>query len=289
MAHNPSPLPSPAQPGEAEPPARFEVDGERLYSIRQINALAEPVKHSIYRLLVPQQILEKYGIDRETLCDAAGHQLVRIDCHEGSSVVEIEGYPWRGFADPVFYLELADTRLNQIEVLLFVINDPESERYATDRDWRGERTKFGTLRRNIPEEVRAMQAGLAPGQVRQGLRLSRGLIPLLEQWVARLGHDYYLMEPLGYHNAIRFERMGCNYVLGLRRMQWIDLNFQPGGALHQALDGSTPFRHADAWRTVRGRSWAIHDGILGEPFRGIRMYKQVAKNAGVDTFPGGAY
>jgi len=57
----------------------------------------------------------------------------------------------------------------------------------------------------------------------------------------------------------------------------------------QMLDGSTPFRRADAWKTIRGRSWAIHDGILGEPWHGIRMYKQVGKHAGMDTFPGGEY
>lgn len=268
---------------------RFVVDGARLYSIRQINGLAETAKRAIYRPLLPVQLLEEYGIDRESLRDAFGNLLVTFVCPEERPIVEIELVPEPGFPDPLLYLELADTSLNQIEVMLFVINDPASERYATDRDWRGERTKFGTFRRNIPEEVRAMEAGLAPGQVRQGLRLSRSLIPLLEEWVARLGHDYYLMEPLAYHNAIRFERMGCNYVQGLRRMQWINLAFQPGGLLNEALDGSTPFRRPDAWRTVRGRSWAIHDGILGEPWHGIRMYKQVNKSAGVDTFPGGAY
>jgi hypothetical protein len=104
-----------------------------------------------------------------------------------------------------------------------------------------------------------------------------------------MGHEYYLMEPLAYHNAILFERVGCNYVQGLRKLQWMHLGFQPGGILHQDLDGSTPFRHADAWRTVRGRSWAIHDGILGEPWHGVRMYKRIGKMYGVNTFPEGPY
>jgi hypothetical protein len=189
----------------------------------------------------------------------------------------------------LLYLELTDTRLNQIEVLLFIVNDPSSERFDTDRDWRGERTMFGTLRRNIPEELRAMKAGLAPGQVRRGLRSSRTLMPLFEDFVRRLGNEYYLMEPLAYHNAILFERLGFNYVQGLRKMEWIHSAFQPGGGLHQSLDASTPFRQTDAWRTARGRSWAIHDGILGEAWRGIRMYKRVGRRAGVDTFPDGLY
>jgi hypothetical protein len=261
----------------------------RLYSLHQINGLPDFTREGIYRNLLPSQILDQYGIDSETLCDAQGNRLVTFSCPEGSRLVEIDVRPETGFPDPLLYLELADTRLNQIEVMLFVVNDPASERFETDRDWRGERTKFGTRRRNIPEETRAMQAGLAPGQVRRGLRLSRVLIPLFEEFVSRLGHDYYLLEPLAYHNAILFERLGCNYVQGLRKMQWIQVNFQPGGLLHEALEGSTPFRGPDAWRTIRGRSWAIHDGILGEPWHSFKMYKRVGKRAGVDTFPGGTY
>ncbi len=270
-------------------PERFTADGVKLYSIRQVNNLPPETKEAIYRHLLPCQVLSRYGIDPETLCDAQGNRLVTFTCPEGSRVVEIDVRPRVNFADPLLYLQMADTRLNQIEVMLFIVNDPDSERFETDRDWQGERTKFGTFKRNIPEEIRAMKAGLAPGQVRRGLRLSRVLISLFEEFVQRLGHDYYLMEPLAYHNAILLERLGCNYVQGLRRMQWIHVNFQPGGLLYERLDGSTPFRQPDAWRTVRGRSWAIHDGILGEPWHGIRMYKRVGQHAGVDTFPGGAY
>lgn len=268
---------------------RFEVDGVRLHSLHQINELPAPVKERVYRCLLPRQLLADYGIDLETLCDAQGHRLVTFTCPEGSSLVEVDIRPSVGFADPLLYLELSDTRLNQIEVLLFVVNDPNAERFGTDCDWQGQRTKFGTRSRNIPEEVRAMQAGLAPGQVRKGLGLSRTLLPLFEDFVRHLGHEYYLMEPLAYHNAILFERQGCNYVQGLRRMQWVDLAFQPGGLLHERLDGSTPFREADAWRTVRGRSWAIHDGILGEPWHGIKMYKRMGHHAGVNTFSGTGY
>ena len=268
---------------------RFEVGGLRIYSLHQINDLPVPVKEGIYCRLLPVPLLEAYGIDPETLSDAHGNRLVTFTCPEGSHAVKVDVRPEVGFPDPLLYLELGDTGLNQIEVMLFVLNDPHSERFATDRDWQGERTKFGTLRRNIPEEIRAMEAGLSPGQVRKGLRLSRALTPVLEQFVQCLGHDYYIMEPLAYHNAIVFERQGFNYVLGVSKMQWIHLAFQPDGVLHERLDGSTPFRQPEAWQTVRGRSWAIHDGILGEPWHGVRMYKRVGLHAGVDTFPGGPY
>jgi hypothetical protein len=268
---------------------RLEVDGTRLYSLHQINQLPEPVKERIYFDLLPPNLLADYGIDPQTLCDAEGHRLVTFTCPVGSSLVQIDVRPEPDFRDPLLYLELTDTRLNQIEVMLFLVNDPNSERFDTDLDWQGRRTKFGTLRRNIPEEIRAMEAGLVPGQVRRGLRLTRPQIPLLERFFLRLGHDYYLMEPLGYHNAVILERLGCNYVQGLRKMQRIHQEFQPGGYLYRKLDGSTPFRQPDAWRSIRGRSWAIHDGILGEPWHGVRMYKRVGIHAGVDTFPGGLY
>jgi len=267
----------------------FVVDGIRLYSLHQVNSLPCPERESIYRHLLLPPLLVAYGIDLDTLCDAQGNRLVTFTCPKGSHMVEVDVRPEAGFPDPLLYLELNDTPLNQIEVALFMVNDPLAERFETDRDWQGQRTKFGTFRRNIPQEIRAMEAGLAPGQVRRGLRLSRALIPLFEQFVRRLGHDYYLMEPLTYHTAILFERLGCSYVQGKRKMEWIHRGFQPGAPLSEALDGSTPFRQSDAWRTVRGRSWAIHDGILGEPWHGIKMYKRVGKHAGVDTFPGGSH
>lgn len=268
---------------------RFAYQGERLYSLHQINGLPRAAKEALYRQLLPDDLLRAWSIDPETLTDDQGNHLVEFVCPEGSRLIEIDVRPEPSFPDPLLYLELTDTRLNQIEVLLFVVNDPHSERFETDRDWQGERTKFGTFKRNIPEEIRAMEAGLVPGQVRRGLRQTRVLVPLFEEFVRRLGHDYYLMEPLAYHNAILFEQLGCNYVQGRKRMEWIDQGFQPGGPLHAALDGSTPFRQPEAWRTVRGRSWAIHDGILGEPWHGIRMYKQVGKHAGIDTFGGEGY
>ena len=69
-------------------------------------------------------------------------------------------------------------------------------------------------------------------------------------------------------------------------MEWIHQEFQaPHGELFKRLDGSTPFRMPGMEQTVRGRSWAIHDGILGEPFTAIHMYRRVRVDAGISTFP----
>jgi len=68
-------------------------------------------------------------------------------------------------------------------------------------------------------------------------------------------------------------------------MQRWDAEFRPGGPLHTRLDGSTPFRQPNAWRTIRGRSWAIQDGILDERFTDMQMYKQVGRKAAFRPFP----
>jgi hypothetical protein len=41
--------------------------------------------------------------------------------------------------------------------------------------------------------------------------------------------------------------------------------------------------------TVRGRSWALHDGVAGTAWDGVKMYKAAGRHAGIDTFPGGTY
>jgi hypothetical protein len=75
-------------------------------------------------------------------------------------------------------------------------------------------------------------------------------------------------------------------------MDDIHTQFQSGGRLYHALDGSTPFRQPDQWRTVRGRAWAIQDGILevfDSRWDGLRMVKQIGRDANVNTFPGAVF
>jgi hypothetical protein len=258
-----------------------------LFSISQINKLPQEQMSQVYQQLVPVQVLQRFGIDPQTLADSQGRAL--YECQPGVSSVEISlRHVWDA-QDPVLYLQLADTPNNQIEVVLFTANDPHSERFNTDRLPDGTSTYFGTLERNIKEEIRAMKAGLAPGQVRQGLSATRRLMPILEQFVTGLGHDAFYIQPLAYHNAILFERLGFSYALGLGRMEWIHKEFAPGGLLFKQLDGSTPFRSPGASTSVRGRSWAIHDGIMGEPYSNVKMYKRVGIHAGVVTFPHAAW
>lgn len=254
-------------------------------SIRAVNALPEALKIAHYRTLLPDWLLAEFSIDPETLT-VNGQRVVHFRCPEGSRAFEVSVYRHAADIDPMLYLNMADTFNNQLLVLLVVSNNPDEPRFNIDIDLDGNRTQLGTVSRNIPAEKMAMQAGLAPGQVRAGMRVFRRLVPVFEQFVARLGQTMFFIEPLAYHNAIVFERYGFNYVRGYQEMVRIDREFCPGGELHARLTPDNPFRLPDAWESVRGRSWAIHDGILGHPFTGFQMYKRLGVDAQKSTFSG---
>lgn len=254
-------------------------------SIRALNSLPEACKLAFYQSLLPDWLLADFDIDPETLT-VQGQKVVHIRAPEGSRAFEISVRRHATDIDPMLYLNMADTFNNQLLVLLVVSNNPDAPRYNIDFDLDGNKTQLGTVSRNIPAEKAAMQAGLAPGQVRSGMRIFRRLVPVFEQFVARLGHTMFFIEPLAYHNAIVFERYGFSYLRGYQEMLRIDREFQPGGELHARLTPENPFRQPDAWESVRGRSWAIHDGILGHPFTGFQMYKRLGVEAGIHTFTG---
>lgn len=251
-------------------------------TIGSINQLPEEEKRAIYARYIPNELKERFDLpeltDRE--------DLLQFRFAEGSSDVEMRVYHQPEFPDPVLYAHLADTLNGQIQVLLYILNDPESPRFDVDRMPDGSPTRFGTSARNLEAEKAALEYGLAPGQVRRGLRLLRSAIAKFETFLTGLGHEMYFIEPLYYHNAVIFERYGFAYQIGKRRMEEIRMGFQEGGALHQQLDNSNAFRSSRAANSIRLRSWAIHDGILGEPFTDVTMYKQVGKKANFSTTTG---
>lgn len=260
--------------------------------IHAINQFPGGSKHRIYRTLLPADLLTSFGINPISGKGPDGEQHVAISAPQDRGLVKIVVRHTAGARDPLVYLELVDTAFNGINVVLLVINDPNAPRFDTDTTADGERTLFGTVHRNQQAEQAAMEAGLAPGQVRQGLRSSRAAVYNMEAFLTLMGHEIFYMEPLTYAAAILFEQRGASYIKGRRLMERIDREFRPGGELHRALDGSTPFRRPEQWRTIRGRAWAIHDGILeliGEQWDGIRMAKRLGRNAEVSTFPDAIY
>lgn len=253
-------------------------------SIAGINLLPYPEKRALYLRIVPPALLQRFRLS-PFLVDAQGRDLVDLRCPPGSATVEMAVYHRAGFPDPVLYGHLTDTLNGYIHVLLYVLNDPDSPRFDVDRMPDGRPTKFGVLCRNLEAEQQAMAYGLAPGQIRRGLRMLGDAIAAFEAFVRSLGHDLFFAEPLYYHNAVLFERYGFAYQTGRALMERIERGFAPGGDLRAKLDGSTPFRRPEAVNSIRLRSWAIHDGILGQPFTGVTMYKRVGRHAGVQTCP----
>jgi hypothetical protein len=254
------------------------------HSIREINNLPEDEKRAIYGTLLPDWLFSDYGVDRETWT-RNGYPVVYFCYRAGTRAVEISVKRDPADTDPMLYLNMADTFTNQLLVLLTVVNDPDAPRFSTDRDEYGNPTQFGTSGRNVYAELAAMRAGLAPGQVRQGLRAFKQSVPIFEDFVRNMGHDMFLIEPLAYHNAIVFEKYGFNYIRGRSEMIRIHEGFQTDGDLYRKLTPENPFRKPESAHTIRGRAWAIHDGILGHPFTGFQMYKRVGVDAGVNTFP----
>ncbi len=257
-------------------------------SIAAVNELPESKKHEIYTRLIPPTLLDQFQIS-QSLEDAEGQSLAKFRCREGSTDFVIELRHEFNAEDPLFYAHLTDTMNGQIHVLLYIVNDPHSERFDVDRMPDGRRTQFGLELRNLEAEEAAMLAGLAPGQIRRGLRSLAHAVPAFEAFVESLGHSVFFIEPLFYHNAVIFERYGFAYLMGKRRMEELHRGFQTDGPLAKKLDGSTPFRNSSNANSIRGRSWAIHDGIADKPYAEVTMYKRVGESAGIDTFPGSAW
>jgi hypothetical protein len=254
-------------------------------TISGISHLNASTKREIFTNLIPVEVQQRFNLPADYK-DENGHDLFQINCPDGSPTAEMALYHRNGFADPVLYGHITDTLNAQIHILLYVINDPTSPRFDIDRLPDGTPTNFGTEHRNIEAELAALRFGLAPGQIRRGLRMLKPAILAFERFIYSLGNDLFFAQPLYYHNAIIFERYGFAYEKGHRLMDEIQAGFKDNGELIARLDGSTPFRQAGFQESIRLRSWAIHDGLLGLPFTDVTMYKRLGKHAGVNTCQG---
>jgi hypothetical protein len=269
----------------------LEGDAATPFTIKQINDLPENIKRRVYRNLIPPSLLTRFEIDPISWRGTDKEQRVFLTAESGTEKVFISARTTQAEADEFFALELADNMLNGIDLNLLLLNDPASARFNTDLDENGNPTMFGTLRRNTGAEIQAKEAGLAPGQVRNSLSASKLVLDQVDTFLATIGQRAYFLEPLTYASAWVFEKRGFAYMRGHKLMDTIHQEFQPGGALNKALDNS-PFRKQDQWNNVRGRAWAIHDGILEAletNWDKLRMVKQVGKHSGANTFPNAAY
>jgi hypothetical protein len=270
----------------------LEDDATLPFTIRQLNNFPENIKRRLYRGLISPALLTRFGIDPIQWTNAAKESMVFLRAESNSEKVLITARSSSDPSDEFFALELADNSLNGVELNLIVLNNPTSPRFSIDQTEDGQPTLFGTLKRNLNAEEQALQAGLAPGQVRAGVGGSRLVFEQIDTFLSMLGHRAYFLEPLTYASAWVFERRGFAYVRGHKLMDDIHREFQPGGKLYGCLDDRSPFRKRAQAHSVRGRAWAIHDGILDAlnlSWDKIRMVKQIGRHAGVETFPQAVY
>jgi hypothetical protein len=269
------------------------VGGLELGSLQELNGLPAPLREGLYARLIPAEVCTSFGIDPATGLNGAGHRLLRIVAPPERSWARVELRASRDDRDPLVLVDVEVGPFGVPELSFVQITDPGTERFGIDRDEDGQDTLFGTVTRTLSEERRAVAAGLAPGQVRPGLRLLGRVLDAMDDFCRLLGKELFLVEPLFYHSALLYERHGCDYLLGRDLMERIDVEFHSGGRLHRALDGSTAFRQPGFDRTIRGRSWAIHDGVLGAldgvAWGGVKMYRLAGRPASVSTFPAAAY
>lgn len=243
-------------------------------TIAGINELSPEQKKETYSKVIPLQLLELFNIQQD-LRDQDGRDLFHLKCEPGSSDVELALFHQIDAQDPIIFGHITDTIHGQLHILLYGMNDINSPRFNVDTMPDGTKTSFGLNQRNLEEETKALQAGLAPGQIYRGPRLFKESLLQFEEFASCMGHDIFFVEPLFYHVAVIFERYHFQYQQGKRFIRRINEGFSDEGEFLYLLDGSTPFRDPRAANQVRLRSWAIHDNILGEPFDNVTMYKNI--------------
>ena len=77
-----------------------------------------------------------------------------------------------------------------------------------------------------------MRDGLAPGQVRRGLRMLARVLECMEGFCGIIGKELYLIDPLFYHSAILYERRGCGYLMGREMMEVHPRGVRPDRRAH---------------------------------------------------------
>lgn len=222
--------------------------------------------------LIPPELVARFHLPDPGRSDfpGLGTYFLETDPNRPGFSLRIVSDP--SMTDPLFIVKLNISHLGNLEIAWIAANDPDSERFDVDLLGRLPLEPKSGLR-NMPEELRAMRAGLMPNQVRKGLHILKQAVRCVEDYAHAAGAEFLSIFPMEYHNALAYEACGFSYRSGEELMRSIDEGFRPGGRLAELLTGETPFRENWMADTVLGRSWAIHDGIMGSGWYAPEMYK----------------
>jgi hypothetical protein len=176
-------------------------DANLPVTIKALNSLPENPKLRLYRTLIPIQVLADFDINPRTWMNPDKLLQVRLEAEKDSNKVKIHAWYGEDQYNEFFYLELADNAYNGIDLNFLVVNNPLSPKFRTDFDNEGRETLFGTVHRNLVEEEKAMRAGLASGQIREGLRCPQIVFNHVETFLTMMAHHAIFLEPLSYVSA----------------------------------------------------------------------------------------
>ncbi|HQU14458.1 MAG TPA: hypothetical protein PKV70_09440, partial [Thermodesulfobacteriota bacterium] len=177
-------------------------------TIHELNRMPVSERSALLSLLVPSRLFSMFSIAPRTFRNPSGIECVKFTCPDEMPFFQIDVRRDPADTDAAYFLDVSTSAFGQMEISFIIVNDPDGERFGIDLDENGRETYFGTARRNVPEELRAMEAGLAPGQVRRGLRMMSEMVACWDAFFGRMGYKFYFLEPLGYNSAILYERAG---------------------------------------------------------------------------------
>ena len=211
----------------------------------------------------PTSCFDRFGIDPATLCDRDGARLVRVTAPADKPWARVEVRSSAEDRDPALLVDVEMSPLSVPELAFVQITDPAGRALR-------DRPRPGRARHALRHRVAQRGGGGAarcrtaspPARCGGACGCSRGCSTRWRASARLIGKEIYLIEPLFYHSAILYERRGCGYLMGRDVMEEIHAGFSRGRvAAHGARRLLADFRAPEAARTVRGRSWALHDGV----------------------------
>ncbi len=240
----------------------------------EINVLPSRVREEIYLRLVPDRLLAVVCLDRHDADGQRGHVPVRIAAPDGAAWARVELRAKPDDRDPALLLDIGHVGVRRARAVARADQRSVGRRALPSTATRTVSTPCSApsaatrSRSGAPWPPGSPPARCDPGSACWGRCWSR--------WTTFAGSSgrsstswsrSSITRPSSTSDAAAATSSGAS------AWRQIHQGFQPGGDLHRRLDDSSPFRRRGLERTARGRSWAIHDGVLDDPWQGVKMFR----------------